>query len=359
MTELRELTTMRVGGPARSIERPASAEDLAEAIRAADEWLVLGGGSNVVAPDDGVDATVVLTAGLRGIESVAADGGRVGLRIGAGERWDDVVAFAVERGLAGIEALSGIPGSVGAAPVQNIGAYGQEVAEALVAVELLDPASGRADRVPAAELGLGYRTSALKRGERDGVVLGIELALAPSRDGVIGYAQLANALGAAVGAAAPLQAIREAVLELRRSKGMLDDGAFPSCGSFFLNPIVDENWARGLPAGAPSWPVGTEEADVAAPLDEGPRHRVYPDRRDVKLSAAWLIEQAGIARGYALPGSRAAISPRHTLAIVNTGGATAREVLQLAEFVQIRVSQEFGINLRPEPVILPAPAGAL
>jgi len=359
---LADLTTMRVGGPARELVRPGSAAELVAAVAAADaageRWLVLGVGSNVVAPDAGLDATVVLTAGLRGIESVAADDGRVHLRVAAGERWDDVVAFAVARGLAGIEALSGIPGSAGAAPVQNIGAYGQELAGALHAVELHDPTTGGTAWVPAAGLGLGYRTSALKRG-RTGVVLAIELALAPAGDGTIGYEQLAAALGVPVGGAAPLARIREAVLALRREKGMLDpavspEGSLPSCGSFFLNPIVDENWARSLPAGAPRWPVGQDEADLAAPLDEGPRHRVYPDRRDVKLSAAWLIEHAGIGRGWSLPGSRAAISPRHTLAIVNTGGALAREVVQLAEFVQLRVSQEFGINLRPEPVILTA-----
>ncbi|OJX65929.1 MAG: UDP-N-acetylenolpyruvoylglucosamine reductase [Micrococcales bacterium 73-13] len=357
MTDLAELTTMRVGGPAREVVRPASAGELADAVGAAiadrEEWLVLGGGSNVVAPDEGVDATVVLTAGLRGIEPIAADDGRVHLRVAAGERWDDVVAFAVLRGLAGVEALSGIPGSVGAAPVQNIGAYGQELSGVLHAVELLEPSSGRTQQVPVAELGLAYRTSALKRG-REGVVVSVELALTPSREGVVGYQQLAGALGVEVGASAPVDRIREAVLELRRAKGMLDDGALPSCGSFFLNPVVDENWARGLPADAPRWPVAPEEADLAAPLEEGPRLRRYPDRRDVKLSGAWLIEHAGIARGFALPGSRAAVSPRHTLSIVNTGGALAREIVQLAEFVQLRVSQEFGINLRPEPTILGA-----
>jgi len=367
VTDLAELTTMRVGGPAREIVRPSDQDELvdvvADRVAGAEPWLVLGGGSNVVAPDEGLDATVILTGGLQGIESIAADDGRIHLRIAAGERWDRVVAFCVERGLAGVEALSGIPGSAGAAPVQNIGAYGKELSSVLHAIEFYDTATGRVERIPAAELGLGYRTSALKRG-REGVVVSVELALVPARVGAVGYEQLATALGVSVGVAVPLEQIREAVLELRRSKGMLDpldspgaspragDELLPSCGSFFVNPIVDENWARSLPPDAPRWPVGAETVDLVAPLDEGPRIREYPGRRDVKLSAAWLIEHAGIARGFAIPGSRAAISPRHSLAIVNTGGASAREIIQLAEFVQLRVSQEFGVTLRPEPVIL-------
>ncbi|HWL02449.1 MAG TPA: UDP-N-acetylmuramate dehydrogenase [Microbacteriaceae bacterium] len=355
MTDLAELTTIRVGGPAREIVRPSDRHELVEAVATAiadgDRWLVLGGGSNVVAPDEGLDATAILTGGVLGIESIAADDGRIHLRVAAGERWDRVVAFCVDRGLAGIEALSGIPGSAGAAPVQNIGAYGQEIGSVLHAIEFYDTATGEVGRLAAAELELGYRTSALKRG-REGVVVSVELALTPARFGAVGYEQLASSLGVSMGATVPLELIREAVLELRRSKGMLDDGALPSCGSFFVNPIVDENWARSLPADAPRWPVGPQEADISAPIEDGPRIREYAERRDVKLSAAWLIEQSGITRGFALPGSKAAISPKHTLAIVNTGGATAREIVQLAEFVQLRVSQEFGITLRPEPVIL-------
>ena len=369
MTDLAELTTMRVGGPARRIERPADRRELVEAVVAqdADDWLVLGGGSNVVAPDEGLDQTVILTEGVRGIESIAADDGRIHLRVAAGERWDRVVAFCVDRGLAGIEALSGIPGSAGAAPVQNIGAYGQELSSVLHAIDFYDAELGELQRIAAADLGLGYRTSELKRG-RAGVVVSVELAMTPARVGAVGYDQLAAALGVSVGHPVPLERIREAVLDLRRGKGMLDPAdlphgephadLLPSCGSFFVNPIVDENWARSLPADAPRWPVGPEAAAIAASLDAGPVIRDYPDRRDVKLSAAWLIERAGIARGFAIPGSRAAISPRHTLSIVNTGGATAREIVQLAEFVQLRVSQEFGVVLRPEPVILFDDAGA-
>lgn len=357
MTDFAELTTMRVGGPAREIVRPGDRRELVAAVAAAvaefDPWLVLGGGSNVVAPDEGVDRLVILTDGVRGIESIAADDGRMHLRVAAGEPWDRVVAFCVDRGLAGIEALSGIPGSTGAAPVQNIGAYGQELSSVLHSIEFYDTVAGELQRLAAADLGLGYRTSALKRG-REGVVISVELALQPARVGTVAYDQLATALGVAVGERVPLEQIREAVLALRRGKGMLADGEFASCGSFFVNPIVDENWARSLPPAAPRWPVDEEPTEFVAALEDGPIIRPYAERREVKLSAAWLIEQARIPRGFAIPGSRAAISPKHSLAIINTGGATAREVVQLAEFVQLRVSQEFGVTLSPEPVILAA-----
>jgi len=356
MTDFAQLTTMGVGGPIDRLERPSSVAELATAIAeveaVGDPWLVLGGGSNVVGPDAPFDGTVILTRDVRGIEPIAADDGLVHVRVAAGEPWDRVVEFAVSHGLAGVEALSGIPGSAGAAPVQNIGAYGQEVSETLVSMDLLDPESGAVERVPASALELGYRTSTLKRGA-PGVILSIELAFRPGGQSPVRMDQLARALEIEVGREVPLHVIRESVLQLRAAKGMLEGPEHPaSCGSFFVNPIVDENWARSLPADLPRWPVGPEEADVAAPLEDGPRLRHYPDRRDVKLSAAWLIEQAGIRRGFSLPGSRAAVSPLHTLSIVNTGGATAAEIVQLAEFIQLRVSQDYGIVLQPEPLVL-------
>ncbi len=360
---LSELTTLKVGGPARELLEPQSEAELIDAAitawREADEpeeVLVLGGGSNLVASDDGFEGTVIRTDGVRGIESVAAGDESARFRIAAGEPWDAVVQFAVDRGLSGITSLSGIPGTAGAAPVQNIGAYGREIADALVAVDFLDHRTGSVTRIEAADLALSYRTSALKRGRR-GVVLAIELALVRDRRAPVTYQQLADSLGVPLGSHVPAEVMRDGVLALRGQKGMLLGEGYPdSAGSFFTNPIVDENWARGLPADAPRYPVSADEADIAAPLDEGPRLVAFPDRRDVKLSAAWLIEHAGIGRGYALPGSRAAISPLHTLSITNAGGATAAEVLQLAEFVQARVSADFGINLQPEPVILTGPA---
>jgi len=356
---LAELTTLKVGGPARELLEPSTVDELVDAARTAwaeaddpDDVVVLGGGSNVVAPDEGFDGTVILTGDVRGIEVVAADDGRVHLRAAAGEPWDEVVSFAVANGFAGITSLSGIPGTSGAAPVQNIGAYGRELADTLVAVELLDLVSGAIARVPAAELGLAYRTSVLKHGRR-AVVLSVDIALVRDRRAPVGYAQLASSLGIPLGAHVPLDDLRAGVLALRGQKGMLLGPGLPdSAGSFFTNPIVDENWARRLPADAPRWPVAADAPDLVAPLDEGPRPAAFPDRREVKLSAAWLIEQSGIPRGYRLPGSNAAISSLHTLSIVNAGGATAREIVQLAEFVQARVSADFGVNLQPEPVIL-------
>lgn len=362
---LADHTTLGIGGPAASLLEPRTRDELIEQTLATwgspEDWLLLGGGSNVVIADEGFDG-VVLRVVTRGMSVTRADGARpVRLTVEAGEPWDDVVAHAVANGWSGIEALSGIPGSAGAAPVQNIGAYGQEIASSLVGIDFLDFDTGRLVRVPAAELGLGYRTSALKRG-RLGLVVSLELALAddPAPTGAgglsqpIAYAQLATALGVRIGDRVPVAELRAAVLELRGAKGMLWDPADPdsaSAGSFFTNPVVTETFARGLPADAPRWPTAPEEAARVLPLGSD----VPPLPRGeylVKLSAAWLIERAGITRGFAIPGSRAAISSKHTLAIVNRGGATAADVVQLAGYVQTRVLAEFGVNLHPEPVLV-------
>jgi UDP-N-acetylmuramate dehydrogenase len=346
---------MRVGGWAAQFVEMSDAATLIAAARDAwasgDEWLILGGGSNVVVSDGGFDGTVIRVA-TSGIDSSApSDDGVVHLRVAAGENWDALVAHAVERGLAGIEALSGIPGSVGAAPVQNIGAYGQEIGDVLVSIDFLDFDSGDFLRIPAADLALGYRTSAIKQG-RAGVVVAVEIALRSGQSAPVRYGQLASALGLSVGDTAELDAVRAAVLTLRASKGMVLDPADPdsvSCGSFFTNPIVSREFAVGLPVDAPRFPMSAEPADVAVPLGEDPAlPPTLPDTR-VKLSAAWLIERAGIAKGFRLPGSRAAISSKHTLAITNTGGATAAQVIELARFVQMRVFAQFGVQLVPEP----------
>lgn len=355
---LAELTTLRVGGPAREFHEPATRDELVRTVLevwgSGEDWLVLGGGSNLVISDDGFDGTVIRVA-TRGIDiAVDADGRHARVRAAAGESWDALVAATVDAGLAGIEALSGIPGTVGAAPVQNIGAYGQELGERLVGIDFLDYASGEVVRLDASELGLGYRTSALKRG-RLGVVLAVELDLdAGGWSGPVAYAQLASALEVSLGDRVPLADARRAVLALRASKGMVLDAADPdsvSAGSFFTNPIVTESFARTLPADAPRWPVAPEEADrVLAPGEAVPA--LASGDYEVKLSAAWLIEHAGITRGFALPGSGAAISTKHTLAIVNRGHATAADVVQLAAFVQTRVLAEFGVRLHPEPVFV-------
>ncbi len=343
---------MRVGGPAARVIEPTTEIELIDATRhvwRTDDWLLLGGGSNVVVSDEGFEGTVIRVV-TRGIEVVPGGGAR--LRVQAGEPWDAVVQYAVERGWAGIEALSGIPGSTGAAPIQNIGAYGQELASSLVAVDLLDYPTGELVHVSAAELELGYRSSALKRG-RLGLVVAIELALTESSEGVVEYSQLAQALGVQIGTRVPIAAIRESVRALRASKGMLLDDNDPdsvSCGSFFTNPIVGENFARGLPGDAPRWLVESEMEDRAVPLGSA-LPELVGDRIDmVKLSAAWLIERSGIPKGFALPGSRAAVSAKHTLAIVNRGGARAEEIAELARYIEARVLSEFGIHLQPEPV---------
>ncbi|MCU1409760.1 MAG: murB [Rhodoglobus sp.] len=326
---LSELTTMRVGGPAGTLVTATTRDELTDAALEAwgsgDEWLVLGGGSNVVIADEGFDGTVIRVA-TRGIERLAGDG--VLLRVEAGEPWDGLVEYAVSQGWSGVEALSGIPGTVGAAPIQNIGAYGQELSDVLVAIEFLDSVTGERQRILAEDLGLGYRMSAIKAG-RQGVVLGVELRLEESAEGAIKYSQLASALGVE---SAPIAEIRAGVLGLRRAKGMVLDADDPdsvSCGSFFTNPVVGENFARSLPSETPQWLV---------------------DDTAVKLSAAWLIEQAGITKGFRLPGSRIAISSKHTLAITNRGGGTAEEVGELARYIQAMVLSRFGVSLQPEPV---------
>lgn len=345
---LAELTTLRVGGPARELLGPETRDELIrrtlEVWGSGEPWLLLGGGSNLLIADEGFDGTVIRVL-TRGIERVADDdpdrslrpskGTTQLLRVQAGEPWDDVVAYTVEHGLSGIEALSGIPGCAGAAPVQNIGAYGQELSSVLESVEFLDAQTHEVIRLTPADLELGYRTSTLKRG-RLGVVLSLDLRLEPNElSAPVGYDQLANALGVAVGERAPLSKVRDAVLTLRASKGMVLDPADPdsvSAGSFFTNPIVSENFARALPRDAPRWIL-----DEDAP--ESP----------VKLSAAWLIERAGIKRGFSLPGSRAAVSSKHTLAIINSGGATAADIAELARYIHLRVLNEFGVALPPEP----------
>ncbi|HEV7622838.1 MAG TPA: UDP-N-acetylmuramate dehydrogenase [Amnibacterium sp.] len=393
-TRLADLTTLRVGGPAREMVTATERDQVVATARAAwddDEPLfVLGGGSNVVFGDDGFDGTVLRVA-TRGITRLplaptaavpampVSDADRllslsrslrppqqreaVRLRVEAGEPWDDLCAYAVEQGWAGIEALSGVPGSCGAAPIQNIGAYGQELAATLTAVEFLDRSTGALSRVPASALQLGYRTSVFKHG-REGVVLAIELQLhgpgegPPALSAPIAYAQLADALGVPLGSRVPIAALRETVLQLRGRKGMVLDPGDPdsvSVGSFFTNPIVGESFARTLPSSAPRWPTTDDEPDVVVPLgqDLPPRPPRNQEPR-VKLSAAWLIEHAGVRRGFRLPGSRAHLSTKHTLAIVNGGGATAEEVLQLARYIRNLVQIEFGVLLQPEPTLVGA-----
>ncbi len=353
MSTLADLTTLRIGGPAGRLVEATTRDELISAVADLEpDDLVLGGGSNLVVADAGIPGTVLRVA-TRGI----ADPAPGVLRVEAGENWDDVVQAAIARGYAGIEALSGIPGSAGAAPIQNIGAYGQEVGAAIVAVEVAEPGTGRIARVGAAELAFGYRTSIFRQGV-PGVVLALELGFHADGTGFsrpIAYGQLAAALQVRIGDRVPLAEARAAVLALRRSKGMVLDPADPdsvSAGSFFTNPIVSESFARDLPADAPRFPQEPDEPERVLPIGSDIPPRRDTPTRHVKLSAAWLIERAGIARGFAIPGSGAAISSKHTLAIVNRGGATAADVLQLADFVRTRVLSEFGVRLQPEPTLV-------
>ncbi|MEN9747653.1 MAG: hypothetical protein RLZZ603_345 [Actinomycetota bacterium] len=336
---LADLTTIGVGGVPELLRVAISRDEIiSEALAMwaeADDWLVLGGGSNLVVADQ-IPNLQVLQISSQGIDWTKQDGKAV-LQVQAGTNWDQLVEFAVAEGLTGIEALSGIPGSVGAAPVQNIGAYGAELSSVLTKVEFLDFLTGEVATIPAAELGLGYRDSIFKRGRR-GIITMVELQL-DLLDGLsapIAFPQLAQALGVELGAQLPLAQVRAAVVTLRNSKGMVynpTDADTRGCGSFFTNPVVSDRLARTLPTDAPRWEV-----------DE--------DGFRVKLSAAWLIEHAGIPKGFALPGSGAALSTKHTLAIANRGGASAEDVLQLAEFIQLRVANQFGVNLQPEPNLI-------
>ncbi|WP_407357825.1 UDP-N-acetylmuramate dehydrogenase [Microbacterium sp. LTA6] len=364
---LSELTTLRTGAaPERMLQVSTSAE-LVEALRETwargDEWFVLGGGSNLFVGDESFEGTVirVLTRGIDELPSPHQ--GRVRLRAQAGHSWDALVAHAVERGYAGLEAMSGIPGTVGAAPVQNIGAYGQEIQETLVEVELIDESTGEISVVPAAELGLGFRTSVLKHhygGEplRRAVILSVTVDLHVANERVVRGDQLRRALGLQDDAPVPLAWVRERILATRASKGMLLDEHDPDThgvGSFFQNAVVPEAVARALPAECPQWPVAPDlDAVTVIPLASydgllpTPRH----EASDVKVSAAWLIEQAGIGKGFKLPRSRASVSTKHALALTNRGGATAGEVAELARFIQSRVHAEFGLVLQPEPVLV-------
>lgn len=365
---LAALTTMRVGGPAARVLTAHSREELIEHARdlwdAGDDWLLLGGGSNTIVSDEGFPGAVLLvrTRGIEIVEGPSASDpeARVRLRVQAGQNWDEVAAHCVNMGFGGIEALSGIPGLAGAAPVQNIGAYGQELSDVLHSIEFLDRDTLEVRRIPAADLELGYRDSAIKQG-LEGVVLSIDLLLAQygSLSAPIRYAQLASAIGVEPGERLPLLLVRDAVLRLRAAKGMvLDEGDHDtwSAGSFFTNPIVSEHFARTLPEAAPRFPVDAEEPEPAVTsfeeLAAGQPLRVPEPtsaERRIKLSAAWLIEHAGVSRGFSLPGSGAAISSKHTLAITNRGGATAAQVAELARFAVQRVQQEFGVILVPEP----------
>lgn len=336
-------TTLRLGGPARRLVEATTEAELVEAVRAADAagepLLVLAGGSNVVIADAGFDGTVVHVA-TAGVDRVTAPGGRARLTIAAGTPWDEVVAAAVADGLAGIECLSGIPGSTGATPIQNVGAYGQEVESTIAAVRVLDRRTGEVGELAPPQCGFAYRSSAFKRADRH-VVLAVTFELEPSRlSAPLRHGELTRALGLGAGAGAPLRDVREAVLALRRGKGMVLDPADHdtwSAGSFFTNPVLD---AAGFAA---------LEERAAAHGDDAPPRFPEADGR-VKTSAAWLIERAGFSRGEAR--GPVALSSRHVLALTNRGGATTEQLLAFARELAERVDERLGVALVAEPVLV-------
>lgn len=336
---LAELTTLRLGGPATRYVPVADADALVAAVTEADAAgepvLLVGGGSNLVVADEGFAGTVVHLVG----GGVHVDGDACGVAsvtVAAGEPWDDVVARAVVEGWVGVEALSGIPGTAGATPVQNVGAYGQEVAQTIARVRVWDRVLKGQRTFSAEECRFSYRHSRFKADPGRHLVLDVTFEFHPGDlSAPVAYAELARTLGVEQGERAPLAEVREAVLGLRRGKGMVldpDDHDTWSAGSFFTNPIVEPG---RVPDGAPSYP--------------------QPDG-SVKTSAAWLIDHAGFGKGYGIdrPGARVSLSTKHTLALTNRGGASTAELLDLAREVRDGVRERFGISLVNEPVLVGA-----
>jgi UDP-N-acetylmuramate dehydrogenase len=334
---LAPLTTLRVGPVASRLITCTSTEQAVATLRhldaqGAQPLLVLAGGSNVVIADTLTDLTVIRLAN----NDIRIEGNIV--RAEAGAVWDDVVVAAMAAGLGGLECLSGIPGSAGATPVQNVGAYGVEVADTITGVRLLDRRTGAVRWAPAGELGFGYRTSVLKHSEA-AVVLEVEFALdASGRSAPLRYGELVTALDATAGERAEPAAVRDAVLALRTRKGMVLDGGDHdtwSVGSFFTNPVVTQQHYQELADGA----------------DRPVPH--YPAPGGVKLAAGWLVEQAGFGKGYPdVDSARCRLSTKHALALTNRGGASAADVVALARAVRDGVRDVFGVTLVPEPVLV-------
>lgn len=350
---LSERTTLGVGGPVKVLARCSSQEHLHQALEEAEALqlpvFVLGGGSNLLVADEGFPG-LALQLSDESLE-IEEDGDAARLRAGAGLSWDRLVEAAVDRGFAGIECLSGIPGLVGAAPIQNIGAYGQEIADVLASVEVLDRQTGEAESLPSEACAFGYRTSRFKAEDADRfIVTAVTLRLPRHGRGAVRYGDLARRFPRAAEDPPTVAAVRQAVLEVRRFKSMVIEATPPgeepdpnrrSAGSFFMNPVV-------TPAQAEE--VAARVARLRGPEAAEALPRYPAEGGAVKLAAAWLIENAGFHRGYSL--GPAALSTRHTLALVNRGGAQARDLLRLAARIRRRVREAFGVTLNPEPVFL-------
>ena len=330
MIELSQFTSLRVGGPATKIVQVATEAEIISAIEAAGDLpiLIMGGGTNVLISDSGFAGTVIRISNNSVQSEVDACSGAT-LTIGAGEDWDAFVLTTIERGFAGLETLSGIPGTVGAAPIQNIGAYGHEVAEFITRVRTYDRQEKCIKTFTNSECEFSYRNSHFKSHPGRYVVLDVQFQIRIGEmSEPITYLELAKKLGVAPGDKASVAATRGAVLELRASKGMLlkaDDNDSWSAGSFFTNPIISQQAADALPNAAPKWP-----------LNDG----------RVKVSAAWLIENSGTHKGDELGGAR--ISTKHVLALSNSGSATAADIAHLATRARNQVKEVFGITLETE-----------
>jgi UDP-N-acetylmuramate dehydrogenase len=357
-------TTLGLGGPARDFVPAGTERELIDAVRAADAAgdpvLLIGGGSNLVIADAGFDGTVihVNTRGLHRapVPVSAAPGGAVDVTAAAGEDWDGVVAATVADGLAGLEPLSGIPGRAGATPIQNVGAYGREVAEVITAVRVYDRRENDIKVIPNECCGFSYRTSLFKRGEPESlvrpagggpaqpryVVLDATFRLARQPlSAPVRYAELAAELGVGLGQQAAAGEVRAAVVKIRARKGMVLNPGDPdtrSAGSFFTNPVV------GVAALA-------RVESAAAARGAGPVPRYPAGEGLVKVPAAWLIEHSGFAKGYGAPAA-ARVSAKHTLALVNAGDATAAELLGLAREIVAGVRAAYGVTLTPEPILV-------
>jgi len=343
VTSLADYTTLGLGGPAGNFVAAPTEAALIDAVTAADAAgapvLILGGGSNLVIADDGFPGTVI-HVNTRGVGYAEAADGRVDVTVASGEDWDDVVAAAVAEGLAGLECLSGIPGRAGATPIQNVGAYGHEVAEVITSVRVFDRQARQVQLIPNGSCRFAYRTSYFKQDPARYVVLGVTYRLARgSLSMPVKYAELAAELGAEMGERAGVGEVRSAVLKIRARKGMVLNPGDPdtkSAGSFFTNPVLDAGQFARLAAAA-----------------AGPVPRFDAGDGNVKVPAAWLIEHAGFGKGYGAPG-RARVSTKHTLALVNAGGATTADLLTLARAIRDGVHTTFGITLTPEPILIGA-----
>lgn len=335
LVPLAPLTTIGIGGPARFFFRAESADDVLRALAWAGEHgqevFILGGGSNLLISDDGFHG-VVIHADLRGITVESEDAGYVMVKAAAGEPWDAFVKMAVDNGWAGIECLSGIPGSTGATPIQNVGAYGQDVSETVARVDALDRTSGRTRSFTSEECRFGYRASLFKNHEPGRyVVLSVTFRLTRNGSATIRYPELQNVVDELGVSTANLRGVREAVIAIRKRKGMVLDPTDPdtrSDGSFFMNPIL----------------TAAQYQEFARRTPDAPH---FPSGGDVKLSAAWLIEHSGFHKGFTH--GNVGLSTKHSLAVVNRGGGTATEVLELVRMIQSRVREAYGVEMHPEP----------